>query len=54
MPKIRIRNKSAILPGEPLSEKAFNAMIKEAEMGPFLSETEYKKAFDKWRKKLKK
>lgn len=50
----KIDTKSTILPGEPLTEKAFKAMIKEAEKGPFLSEEEYKKEFNKWRKQIKK
>lgn len=28
------------------------AMLKEAEMGSFLSKEEYKKEFDKWRKQI--
>ena len=54
MQTTKINSKSAILPGEPLTERAFKAMIREAEKGPFLSEEEYKREFNKWRKQIKK
>jgi hypothetical protein len=54
MKTTKINTKNTILPGEVLSEKAFKALIKEAEAGPFLSEEEYQKEFNKWRKQLKK
>lgn len=38
-------------PGKPLKKEAFEAMVKEAEKGPFYSLEESKKKFQKWREK---
>lgn len=38
-------------PGRPLKKEAFEAMVKDAEKGPFYSIEESKKKFQKWRGK---
>jgi hypothetical protein len=40
--------KNLATPGKPMSEEAFNTLIKEAEKGPFLSLEESKKHFKEW------
>lgn len=42
------------IPGKPISQKKFMALIKEAEQGLFVSIEESRKQFDKWRAKIKK
>ena len=44
-------NENYSRPGKPLKKKAFEAMVKEAEKGPFYSIEESKKKFQKWREK---
>jgi hypothetical protein len=41
--------KNLATPGKPMSEEAFNTLIKEAEKGPFLTETEFRLKFEQWR-----
>lgn len=41
-------------PGKPMSQEAFENLIKEAEEGEFLSLKEFKERFNKWRTERKK
>ena len=41
-------------PGKPMTQTEFEAHIKEAEKGPFMSAKEYKDKFETWKKELKK
>ena len=41
-------------PGKPMSQEAFENLIKEAEEGDFLSLKEFKERFNKWRTERKK
>jgi hypothetical protein len=41
-------------PGEPMTQNEFEALIKEAEKGPFMSAEVYKSKFETWKKGLKK
>lgn len=36
-------------PGKPMSQEAFETLIKEAEEGEFLSADEFHKKFEEWR-----
>ncbi len=54
MKTVKNKKLNLAIPGEPMSQKEFEALIKEAEKGPFYSDEEFRKKFDKWRKTLKK
>ena len=41
-------------PGKPMSQEAFESLIKEAEEGEFLTELEFDKRFEEWRLNKKK
>lgn len=41
-------------PGKPMSQEAFENLIKEAEEGEFLTEKEFDKRFEEWRLNRKK
>ncbi len=43
-----------VRPGEPMTQAEFEAHIKKAEEGPFMSDKEYKSKFETWKKGLKK
>jgi hypothetical protein len=51
--KVKIKRNLAI-PGEPMSQDEFVALIKEAEKGPFFTLEEIKAKMDVWKKSLKK
>ncbi|NBL64625.1 hypothetical protein GV828_05350 [Flavobacterium sp. NST-5] len=42
------------IPGKPMSEKKFKALIKEAEKGEFYTDGEFRARFEEWKKSLKK
>lgn len=44
--------KNYATPGKPMSQAEFDAMIKAAEDGPFMSEKEFKQKFEMWKKSL--
>jgi hypothetical protein len=46
--------KNYATPGEPMTEAEFKSFVKEAEEGPFLSEKEFKRKFEVWKKTLEK
>lgn len=47
-------SKNYATPGKPMSQAEFDAMIKAAEDGPFMSEKELKQKFEVWKKSLEK
>jgi hypothetical protein len=47
-------SKNLAIPGKPMSQEEFAALIKEAEKGPFFTLEESKKHFEEWRKKISK
>lgn len=53
MKTIKEKKRNTSTPGSPMTETEFRDFIKEGEKGPFLSETEYNKDFNTWRKQLK-
>jgi hypothetical protein len=46
--------KNYATPGEPMTEAEFKLFISVAEEGPFLSEKEFKRKFEAWKKALEK
>lgn len=54
MKTVKTKKRNLAIPGEPMSQAEFEALIKEAENGHFYTEEEFRKKFDKWRKQLKK
>ena len=54
MKKIKENKRNTAIPGKPMNDLEFKSFIKEGEKGPFLTEVEYTKDFDEWRKQLKK
>ena len=51
--KVKTKRNLAI-PGEPMSQEEFVALIKEAEKGPFYTLEEITRKFNLWKKSLKK
>ena len=51
MQKVKTKKNNLAIPGEPMSEAEFHALIREAEKGPFYTLEESKKIFEKWKKK---
>ncbi len=47
-------NRNLAIPGDPMSQPEFEALIKEAEKGPFYSAEELSKKMELWKKSLKK
>jgi hypothetical protein len=55
MKSVKVKTKdSYALPGKPLTQAEFEAHIKEAEKGPFVSWEQSKKEFAEWKKNRKK
>ena len=52
--KVKTEERNFAMPGEPMTQAAFEAHIKEAENGPFTSWVEGKKEFEEWKKAQKK
>ena len=52
--KVKTEERNFAMPGEPMTQAEFEAHIKEAENGPFMSAKEYKDKFETWKKELKK
>ena len=49
--KSTAKKRNLALPAtESMTQEEFMAMIKEAEKGPFVSNEEFKKKFEKWKK----
>lgn len=48
------RKQNYATPGEPMTRSEFSSFIKEAEKGPFLSEKEFQRKFNTWKKALEK
>lgn len=48
------KTKNLATPGKPMSQDEFVSLIKEAEEGEFMSISEFKERFDKWRAERKK
>jgi hypothetical protein len=51
MKTIKTKKRNLAIPGEPMSQAEFEALIKEAEKGPFLTLEESRKKFEEWRRK---
>lgn len=55
MKSLKVKTKdSYALPGKPLTQAEFEAHIKEAEKGPFVTLEEGNKEFEAWKKTRKK
>ncbi len=48
------KSKNLATPGKPMSQDAFASLIKEAEVGEFISIEESKRRFNEWRLQRKK
>lgn len=48
------KSKNLATPGKPMSQEAFESLIKEAEEGEFHTLKESKKIFKEWRSKVEK
>ena len=51
MGKVKSEKINYALPGEPMSEKEFEVMIKKAEEGPFHTIEKVMAEFEKWKSK---
>ena len=52
--KIRKEKESIAVPGKPMTEQAFHAVIEKAEKGPFFPIAELEKYIQKWKEKYAK